>query len=224
MNIDFNQWVSNNNPSPESNYQKGFWDWVESVRRLSSLLRFGPLGKHEAELSVVGTITYQTPPPSEQITLPVVALKTDTFIAHMAWWFSVEPFLPSYLVAITDYRISDDDFYEFESLLAYETKQNEFEYPHTTNEQHVLRFFEKAGSRIALDSMAESCPPFNLDPSDLFYGNTSNKSAYSFDEFWQALKDKDPELFAKKPLLYTVWSYEGLYSSLSLINRISTPS
>lgn len=223
MSIEFNQWVSENNPSPESNYQKGFWDWIEAVRRLSSLLRFGPLGKHEAELSVVGTITYQTPPPCEDITLPVIALKTDTFVAHIAWWFSVEPFLPSYLVSITDYRISEDDFYEFESLLSYETKQHEFEYPHSLNERYVLEFFEKAKDRIKVDSMAKTCPPFSLNPSEILYGEDTSNSTYSFEAFWQALKDKDPELFAKKPLLYALWSYEGLYSSLSLLKRISKP-
>lgn len=222
MTIDFNKWVSENNPAPSANYSKGFWDYIENMRRLSHLLSSAmPGSKDVANLSVVGTISYQTPPPTETIRIPVVKLETPRFSANIVWWFSVEGFLPSYLVAVTEYSIKDDDFYEFESLLAYETHQNEFEHPHLTNEQHVVRFFEKSGPRVVLDKDSERTPPFSLNPHDLFYENKI--TSYSFDEFWKGLKNKDSELYAKKPLLCTLWSYESLYSSLSLLNRISTP-
>lgn len=227
--IDFNQWVHENNPSPDSNYKKGFWDWVENIRRLASLLkskpsRARPSDTKDAVISVVGSISYDTPPPTERITMPVICLETDTFRAYVAWWFSVEPFLPSYVVAVDRYKIDEDDMYVFETMLSYETFQNEFETPYQTNEQHTLKFYEKAESRISCDQLAQNNLPFSLNPYHALYGDPDEKTVYSFDELWTAINDKDGALFTKKPLLYCVWSYEALYSSLSLMHRISLPS
>lgn len=227
--IDFNQWVHENNPSPESKYSKGFWDWVENVRRLSSMLKSKPWRKlpsdaKDAVISVVGSIRYETPPPTETITMPVVCIENDNFRAYVAYWFSVAPFLPSYLIAVDRYRINEDDMYMYDTLLSYETFQNEFEIPHRSNEDHTLKFYEKAKDRIVCDQLAQQNMPFSLDPHYALYGDPDEKMAYSFDELWTAINEKDKALFSKKPLLYCVWSYEALYSSLSLIHRISSPS
>lgn len=58
-------WVAENNPAPELQYGKGFWDYVEMVRRL--------VEKFEAEDErVLGTYVVHTPPPTEELLMPAV--------------------------------------------------------------------------------------------------------------------------------------------------------
>jgi hypothetical protein len=62
----FDVWVSEHNPDPELEYGKGFWDYVEMLRRL--------IDKFDAEHArVVGTYVVHTPPPEEELPMPAVA-------------------------------------------------------------------------------------------------------------------------------------------------------
>lgn len=236
--IDFDEWVSSNNPVSSSHYSKAFWSWIETVRRLSTLL--GPrrgdnpsdtaykssgvkLGadKNRVDLQVVGTIQYDTPPPEESISMPVVRFETANFCAYMAHWFSVEPFLPSYVVAVDKRRIPDDHEYDLFDILFFETLQNEATDTRYTNEQHTLDLFERMKDRVICDQQALSTLPFCLDPQKTLYGDPDEKTVLSFDELHSALSEGDTSFLAQKPLLFSVWSYEGLYSALSTLHRVS---
>jgi hypothetical protein len=64
----FNRWVNDNNPSAHLEYGKGWWDYVEILQRL-----IDKFGIEEPE--VVGTYLMKTPPPQEELLMPVVKLK-----------------------------------------------------------------------------------------------------------------------------------------------------
>lgn len=236
--MDFDQWVNENNPESDLNYQKAFWDWVESIRRLASLLgpRKGtsePVFRHGSspstsrphrdcvDLRVVGAITYETPPPQESITMPVVFFETTNIRAYIAYWFSVEPFLPSYIVAIEKRSIPEDHEYDLDDVLSFETHQNESTDTRYTNEQHTLDLFKRMEGKVVCDQNAKRSLPFCLDPEIALYGDPSDKTVFTFDELHSALSKGDSSFLAQKPILYSVWSYEGLYSTLSTLHRIS---
>lgn len=64
---EFDHWVNDNNPPAHLEYGKGWWDYIEMLRRLAS--------KFEIEgLEVVGTYLMRTPPPEEELLMPVVKL------------------------------------------------------------------------------------------------------------------------------------------------------
>lgn len=63
--VSFNQWVSENNPDDSLSYKKGWWDYIETLRRLESHYNFPILG-------VISTFEMGTPPPEEILTMPVV--------------------------------------------------------------------------------------------------------------------------------------------------------
>jgi hypothetical protein len=64
---DFDRWVSENNIPTTFEYGKGWWDYVELVRRFS--------GKFDvADVRVVGHYVVHTPPPEEALPMPAVAL------------------------------------------------------------------------------------------------------------------------------------------------------
>lgn len=83
--VDFDQWVNDNNPPIEKNFGKGFWDYVEYVRRLAYLT-------NACEISVIGRSSIRTPPPCEQMTLPVVRLSYDDVVIDIAYDFSRDYF------------------------------------------------------------------------------------------------------------------------------------
>lgn len=63
--MNWNQWVNDNNPSRELQYGKGWWDYIEIVRRIT--------GKFGIEnVQVVATYTMHTPPPKETLFMPVL--------------------------------------------------------------------------------------------------------------------------------------------------------
>jgi hypothetical protein len=64
--VPLNAWVNDNNPPIEQAYDKGFWDYVEMVRRLVD--KFD--GTNER---VVGTYVVRTPPPEEELQMPAIA-------------------------------------------------------------------------------------------------------------------------------------------------------
>lgn len=64
---EFDHWVNDNNPAAHLEYGKGWWDYIGMLRRLAS--------KFEIEgLEVVGTYLMRTPPPEEELLMPVVKL------------------------------------------------------------------------------------------------------------------------------------------------------
>jgi len=61
------QWVNDNNPADHLQYRKGWWDYIETLRRLA--WKFDV-----ARVEVVGTYKMRTPPPEEILLMPVVKL------------------------------------------------------------------------------------------------------------------------------------------------------
>jgi len=94
--IDFFEWINDNNPPENLQYRKGFWDYVEFVQRL--------MQKHEVEKAeVVGTYLMKTPPPVEELLMPVVRIvcrsasfvvKYDFGVWPERWTVSVSRRLP----------------------------------------------------------------------------------------------------------------------------------
>jgi hypothetical protein len=82
--IDFHRWVNDHNPPEKSEYRKGWWDYVEIVQRL--------MDTHELEQAeVVGTYLMKTPPPKEELLMPVVKLEVRTAVFLLKYDFGVWP-------------------------------------------------------------------------------------------------------------------------------------
>lgn len=64
---EFDRWVNENNIPDTFEYSKGWWDYVELVRRLAA--RFG-----SDDVRVIGHYIIDTPPPCERLPMPAVAL------------------------------------------------------------------------------------------------------------------------------------------------------
>lgn len=67
----FYQWVNDNNPSEDLSYRKGWWDFVEYIYKLSNLLK-------PKKVSTIATYMLNTPPPCENIEMPIVLMEFDT--------------------------------------------------------------------------------------------------------------------------------------------------
>ena len=65
---DFDRWVADNNIAESYAYSKGWWDYVEVVRRLAA-----KFDVHD--VAVVGRYVVSTPPPEERLPMPAVALR-----------------------------------------------------------------------------------------------------------------------------------------------------
>jgi hypothetical protein len=66
--IPLDHWVSDNNPPTHLQYGKGWWDYIEILRRV--------VEKFDVEhVDVVGTYVMETPPPQEELLMPVVRLR-----------------------------------------------------------------------------------------------------------------------------------------------------
>lgn len=82
--IDFHRWVSEHNPPEKSEYGKGWWDYVEIIQRL--------MDTHDIEhAEVVGTYLMKTPPPTEELLMPVVKLEIRTAVFLLKYDFGVWP-------------------------------------------------------------------------------------------------------------------------------------
>ena len=73
---DFDRWVASNNPNPKLSYGKGWWDFVEIVRRLTEKLEI-------KDVSTASTFVLHTPPPKEELTSPIVKLVAPKFNAYL---------------------------------------------------------------------------------------------------------------------------------------------
>ena len=62
------KWVSENNPSTDLSYGKGWWDCIEFFYRLEEVYR------DTVDITVIATFVMNTPPPTEQLLMPVFRL------------------------------------------------------------------------------------------------------------------------------------------------------
>ncbi len=69
--VPLDHWVNDNNPPAHLQYGKGWWDYVETLRRLVDKFEI-------AHADVVATYSMRTPPPEEELCMPVVRLRTAT--------------------------------------------------------------------------------------------------------------------------------------------------
>ena len=92
--VDFNGWVNDNNPGEYLEYRKGWWDYIETIRRLAE-----KFGIEDSYIQVVSTYLMNTPPPCEQLLMPVLRfnapntqfiLKYDFGAYPEAWTVSVQ--------------------------------------------------------------------------------------------------------------------------------------
>jgi len=66
---EFDRWVSDNNIPESFEYGKGWWDYIELVRRFAWRL-------DTDDVRVVGHYVVDTPPPCERLPMPAVAITT----------------------------------------------------------------------------------------------------------------------------------------------------
>lgn len=83
----FDRWVSENNVSTTFEYSKGWWDYVEMIRRFATKLDV-------EDVIVVGHYVIRTPPPEEQLPLPAVALIGRGLTVAIKWDFGACPRWP----------------------------------------------------------------------------------------------------------------------------------
>lgn len=90
--LDFDRWVNDNNPDPKLSYGKGWWDFVEIIRRLAWRLDL-------KDISTAATFALHTPPPPEVLNSPVVRILTPQYCVYLKedfgqfsapWTLSVE--------------------------------------------------------------------------------------------------------------------------------------
>jgi hypothetical protein len=105
----FDPWVCDNQPGPEAQFSKGWWDVVEFIRYLQDQL---PI----EGVTIMGDFDMQTPPPTETLRMPVfllrlpnldVCLKNDFSLLEPFWAASTviwddRPFAPYGLLAPLD--------------------------------------------------------------------------------------------------------------------------
>jgi hypothetical protein len=90
--ICFNRWVGENNVDPKLNYGKGWWEYIEFVRRISEKLN--------ATVFVVDTFQMGTPPPEEVLTMPVFLLETQNHDFYIKESFSYGGFFDQWLISV----------------------------------------------------------------------------------------------------------------------------
>jgi hypothetical protein len=75
---EFDRWVAENNIPQSFEYGKGWWDYVELVRRFGA--KFGlPM------VRVAGHYVVHTPPPEEELTMPGVVLEHSDVTIALKW-------------------------------------------------------------------------------------------------------------------------------------------
>jgi hypothetical protein len=84
--IAFNQWVNDHNPNESLLYRKGWWDYIEIVRRLA-----GKFDIDDRDIQVVSTYLLKTPPPCEELLMPVLRLNTPNIQFTIKYDFGVYP-------------------------------------------------------------------------------------------------------------------------------------
>jgi len=77
---EFDRWVGANNILTTFEYGKGWWDYVELIRRFSHKFEV-------ADVRVVGHYFVHTPPPEEVLPMPAVALSGHGVMVALKWDF-----------------------------------------------------------------------------------------------------------------------------------------
>jgi hypothetical protein len=77
---EFDRWVSENNIPPRFEYSKGWWDYVELIRRFA--FKFGV-----EDVRIAGHYIVRTPPPEENLPMPAVTLTRNGVMAAIKWDF-----------------------------------------------------------------------------------------------------------------------------------------
>src|SRR5438132_13614966 len=75
------EWVSKNNPAPDKQFDKGWWDTIEFYYRLADTFR-------DCNASVISTYAIQTPPPCEELLLPTILLHLPAAAVVLLLYFS----------------------------------------------------------------------------------------------------------------------------------------
>jgi hypothetical protein len=82
--MDLDRWVNDNNPDEQLQFSKGWWDYIELIRRLMS--KFGA-----KEARVVATYPMRTPPPEEDLLMPAVQFAVGSTEFIVKYDFGVYP-------------------------------------------------------------------------------------------------------------------------------------
>ena len=76
----FDRWVAENNIPRRFEYARGWWDYIELVRRFAA--------KFEVDdVRVVGHYVVHTPPPEEELPMPAVMLARECAMVAIKWDF-----------------------------------------------------------------------------------------------------------------------------------------
>lgn len=88
-----NNWITENHILQEKkNYSKGWWDYIELVRRIES--------KTNAKIEVFSEYEIMTPPPSEFLKLPLIKLSYSDADIYIKEDFSNGGFLDCWMVSV----------------------------------------------------------------------------------------------------------------------------
>ncbi len=85
------EWVAANNPSEDKEYGKGWWDTIEFLYDLLSVFP-------RSDARVIETFVMQTPPPVEELLMPVVRLRLPT--ARVVLKREFPPLPPDWTVSV----------------------------------------------------------------------------------------------------------------------------
>ncbi len=77
---EFDRWVAGNNIPERFEYAKGWWDYVELIRRFADKFDL-------PDVRVVGHYVIRTPPPEEKLPMPAVALTKGDVLIALKWDF-----------------------------------------------------------------------------------------------------------------------------------------
>ncbi|MGH7435420.1 MAG: hypothetical protein ACRENE_07075 [Polyangiaceae bacterium] len=84
---EFDRWVGENNIADAFEYGKGWWDYVELVRRFSCKFEL-------PDVRVAGHYVVHTPPPEENLPMRAVALRGNGILVGLKWDFGAVPRWP----------------------------------------------------------------------------------------------------------------------------------
>tara|TARA_Y100001960_G_scaffold331182_1_gene427371 strand:+ start:2004 stop:2507 length:504 start_codon:yes stop_codon:yes gene_type:complete len=88
-----NNWITENHILQEKkNYSKGWWDYIELVRKIES--------KTNAKIEVFSEYEIMTPPPSEFLKLPLIKLSYNDADIYIKEDFSNGGFLDCWMVSV----------------------------------------------------------------------------------------------------------------------------
>jgi hypothetical protein len=76
----FDRWVADNSIPASFEYAKGWWDYVELIRRFHAKFAID-------DVRVVGHYTIDTPPPEEKLPMPAVLLSARRVAVALRWDF-----------------------------------------------------------------------------------------------------------------------------------------